>query len=142
VDTGEGMGQVLPVIALLSLAAYGSMGNYPTFAFEHPELHIHPDAHVHLANKFCETIKSEFSPRIVVETHSENLLLGVQLAIAEGKISPDDVAVHWVQDSLEGATIDIVKFDAKARPIADKWPVDVFAENTKLARLLFEKRRG
>lgn len=140
-DTGEGMGQVLPVVGLLTLAKYGHFGPSPIISLEHPELHLHPDAHVHLANLFCDTVTSDSAPRILVETHSENLLLGIQLAIAEGLIKPSDVAVHWVRGTAEGAIVELVELDEKARPLTDNWPVDVFRTNSKLARGLFEKRR-
>lgn len=141
VDTGEGMGQVLPIIGLLTLASNGDLGSSPTLAFEHPELHIHPDAHAHLANKFCDTVTSNHSPRVLIETHSENFLLGVQLAIIQGKISPDDVIVHWVKDAPTGAEIQSVEFDDNARPKGNTWPVNVFQETAKLARTLFDARR-
>lgn len=141
-DTGEGMGQVLPVVGLLTLAKYGNFGSSPIISLEHPELHIHPDAHVHLANLFCDAAASDSAPKMLVETHSENLLLGIQLAIADGLIKPSDVAVHWVQGTAEGAVIEFVEFDEKSRPIKNNWPVDVFRKNSKLARGLFEKRRS
>jgi predicted ATPase len=140
-DTGEGMGQVLPVVGLLTLAKYGNFGSSPIISLEHPELHIHPDAHVHLANLFCDAAVSNSAPRILVETHSENLLLGIQLAIANKRIKPSDVAVHWVRGTAEGAIVELVEFDDEARPLENNWPVDVFRTNSKLARELFEKRR-
>ncbi|MDD7909287.1 AAA family ATPase [Pseudovibrio exalbescens] len=142
VDTGEGMGQVLPVVSLLKLAKAGFLGTAPTFAFEHPELHIHPDAHSHLANLFCETVTSNPKPRILVETHSENLLLGVQIAIAQGKMDPADVALHWIRGGENGAQPELIEFDKLARPIEDNWPIDIFRKNTELARKLFEERKG
>lgn len=141
-DTGEGMGQVLPVVGLLTLAKYGKFGASPIISLEHPELHIHPDAHAHLANLFCDAAASNSAPKILIETHSENLLLGIQLAIAEGHIKPSDVAVHWVRGTVEGAVVELVEFDEKARPCKDNWPVEVFRTNSKLARGLFEKRRS
>ncbi len=142
IDTGEGMGQVLPVVGLLTLAKNGVIGSAPVISLEHPELHLHPDAHVHLANLFCGAVNSEPKPQVLVETHSENLLLGVQLAIAEKRIKPGDVAVHWVRGTNEGAIVELIEFDEKARPIHDNWPIDVFRTNSKLARGLFEKRKA
>lgn len=142
IDTGEGMGQVLPVVGLVTLARHGMLGAYPTISLEHPELHIHPDAHIHLADLFCEAVLSDPAPRILVETHSENLLLGVQLAIAEGRIKPTDVAIHWVRGTSSGSVVEHIEFDLQARPVNDDWPVDVFRSNTKLARELYEQRKA
>ncbi len=141
VDTGEGMGRVLPVIGLLTLAKHRCLGQNPVISLEHPELHIHPDAHVHLANIVAEVAASDAAPKILVETHSENLLLGMQLAIAEKRISPNDVAVHWVRGTEQSAVIDLIEFDGDARPVEDNWPIDVFRTNSKLARGLFQMRK-
>ena len=140
VDTGEGMGQVLPVVSLLTLAQHDVLEGQPVISLEHPELHIHPDAHAYLAELFCQVITSNPSCRILVETHSENLLLGLQLAIAEGRIKPSDVAVHWVRGTEIGAAVDLVTFDELARPSEDNWPVDVYRQSFKLALDIFEKR--
>lgn len=142
VDTGEGMGQVLPVVSLLTLAKHNALGGDPVISLEHPELHIHPDAHSHLADLFCEVVTSNKSSRILVETHSENLLLGLQLAIAEGRVEPADVAVHWVRGTEKGAVVELVEFDDQARPSKNNWPIDVYRTNSKLARNLLEMRKA
>lgn len=141
IDTGEGMGQVLPVVSLLTLAQHNLLGDRPVISLEHPELHIHPDAHAHLADLFCQVITRNQSCSILVETHSENLLLGLQLAIVGGRIKPSDVAVHWVRGTENGAEVDLVEFDESARPSKNNWPVDVYRRNSKLARQLFEERK-
>jgi len=142
VDTGEGMGQVLPVVSLLTLAKHSALGENPVISLEHPELHIHPDAHSHLADLFCQVVASNKSSRILVETHSENLLLGLQLAIADGRVEPNDVAVHWVRGTEKGAVVELVEFDDQARPSKNNWPVNVYRTNSKLARKLLELRKA
>lgn len=141
IDTGEGMGQVLPVISLLTLAQHGALGSDPVISLEHPELHIHPDAHAHLADLFCQVISRNKNCSILVETHSENLLLGLQLAIARGEISPNELAIHWIRGSETGSIVDLVELDESARPIENNWPIDVYRKNTKIARELFETRK-
>jgi AAA domain, putative AbiEii toxin, Type IV TA system len=140
-DTGEGMGQVLPVVSVLTLAQHDVLGPNPVISLEHPELHIHPDAHAHLANLFCKVINENPECKILVETHSENLLLGVQLAIARGELEPSDVAVHWIRGTERGAFVELVEFDEGARPSKNNWPIDVYSKNSKLARELFETRK-
>lgn len=140
-DTGEGMGQVLPVIALLALASENQLGSQPTLAFEHPELHIHPDAHVHLAFEFCDAVQSLAKPTIIIESHSENILLGIQLAITEGRISPRDVSLNWVSETNDGTILENIPLDDQARPVNGAWPSKVFQENIELAKTLMKKRR-
>ncbi len=140
-DTGEGMAQVLPVIVLGALARQGRLGDAPILLIEHPELHLHPKVHADLAGFFCELVQEARSTTTVIETHSENLLLRVQLGIARGEIAPSDVIVHWVRGLPEGpAVVDSVTFDSLARPLGD-WPPGVFSSDIKQARELVALRR-
>jgi hypothetical protein len=103
VDTGEGMAQVLPVLVLGVQALQGELGRESVLAIEHPELHLHPAAQRDLASFFCELAHKAGAPRVVVETHSENLLLRVQLAIARGEVPPERVLVYWVRELDDGS---------------------------------------
>jgi hypothetical protein len=137
-DTGEGMTQVLPVITLGALALLGKLGANPILALEQPELHLHPRAHEHVA-RFLVEVASKAT--VVVETHAENLLLAVQLAIASGQIAASNVIVHWVRSTEEGPSyVETIRFDSDARP--SQWPPDVFAEDQILKRKILELRHG
>jgi AAA ATPase domain len=144
VDTGEGMGQVLPVIGLLALAKHHQLGKAPILAIEHPELHLHPSAHAALAELFCSVAAEKQRPAtIIVETHSESFLLSVQLAIVNQKLASDKVAVYWVRQSDDGAAlIDRIEFDDFGRPKGDNWPPGVFSENVEQSRNLLLARRA
>lgn len=140
-DTGEGLAQVLPVVTMLCMAESGALGKEPVLVLEHPELHLHPRAHEHLAELLMETAKTVPGGSIVVETHSPSLLLRIQLAVAQEEIAPDLVSVHWVRATGEGSsTLDNVVLDAHGVPHG--WPPDVFAEDAKLARRLLDVRRA
>jgi predicted ATPase len=142
VDTGEGMAQVLPVIVLGCLATLNRLGPQPLLVVEHPELHLHPAAHAELAAFLCEVARAASKPTVVVETHSENFLLRVQLAIARGETSCDDVIIHWIRGLEDGrSVIDTITFDAAARPQGAGWPPGVFAEDTAQARSLLQVRK-
>lgn len=135
-DTGEGMTQVLPVITLGALAMMGRLGEAPLLAIEQPELHLHPRAHAEVAAHLVAVAQHA---TVVVETHSENFLLEVQLAIAAKRIRPEDVIVHWVRATEEGPSfVESITFDDEARP--STWPPGVFAEDRDLARRLIELR--
>jgi len=141
VDAGEGMGQVLPVIALASMAKLGHLGESPILAIEQPELHLHPRAHAHLAAFFCDIAENQ-SARLLVETHSENILLRVQLAILKGDLSPERVVVYWLRQLDDGASIaERIVFDELARPVGDTWPPGVFSEDVEQLRQIVMERR-
>jgi predicted ATPase len=135
------MAQVLPVLVLGALARHGQLGNRPFVLVEHPELHLHPAIHADLAGFFCELARDLDGPTTVLETHSENVLLRVQLAIARGELDPARVIIHWVRSLPEGpAVVETITFDDMARPQGD-WPPRVFSSDIRQARELLEIRR-
>lgn len=141
-DTGEGMGQVLPVIALAAMAKLGYLGLAPILAFEQPELHLHPRAHADIAEVFCNVAQRK-TARLIVETHSENILLRIQLAILKNELSPECVVVYWLRQFEDGASIaERIEFDELARPAGDTWPPGVFSEDVEqLRQIMLERRR-
>lgn len=140
-DTGEGMGQVLPIVGLLTLAEHSLLGeNVPTLIFEQPELHLHQAVEPALAELLCRVAAAK-KANIIAETHSESLLLSVQLGLIEGRLDPADVAVYWIRQSDEGpATASEITFDELGRPSGGDWPPGVFTHNTKQARELVRRQ--
>jgi hypothetical protein len=140
-DTGEGMAQVLPVAVLGALAKHGALGKSPVVIIEHPELHLHPRAHEEVALFFCR-IAASCDARFVIETHSENFLSRVQLAVLRGEIPAEKVLVHWVWQHEAGAAVDQLTLDALGRFKDGAWPPGVFAEDTELHRQIVKERRA
>lgn len=145
-DSGEGMNQVLPVLCALELASIQSRSRDirapRILALEEPESHLHPHLQRGLVERIAQIASAEDPPRIVLETHSEYILLGVQLAIAKGILKPADVAVYWVRQQDDGRSIaELSTFDELAFP-QGAWPAGVFSEDTELAREIVRARKG
>jgi hypothetical protein len=141
-DTGEGMAQVLPVIVLAALAKHGRLGKNPVLTIEQPELHLHPRAHAEVAAFFCDLARAPEPPRTLIETHSENLLLRIQLEIVRGQLSPDLVVVYWVRQMDDGrSVVERITFDDLGRPENATWPPGVFSEDIEQARAIALERR-
>ncbi|HWN69821.1 MAG TPA: AAA family ATPase, partial [Haliangium sp.] len=141
IDTGEGMVQVLPVLVALELARRQADGGPSILAIEEPESHLHPDLQRALAEHTCAVLRQTPGARVVFETHSEHLLLAIQLQVARGELAPEDVLVYWVRQLDDGQSIaDPVRFDAEARP-QGHWPPDVFTGDDTLAREILRARR-
>ncbi len=139
VDTGEGMVQVLPVLTALALSR--SEGGPSVVACEEPESHLHPALQQALAEEFCTVAANNPRVRLVLETHSEHLLLGVQLQIVRGVLDPDQVLVYWVHQLDNGQSImEPITFDRDARPIDGMLPPGVFSEDTQVAREIIRAR--
>jgi predicted ATPase len=97
-DVGFGVSQVLPVIVALMVAEPEQL-----VYLEQPEIHLHPRAQHKLAKIIADA--AQRGVRVIVETHSSLLLLGVQTLVAENKLSPELVKLHWFQrDMNTGAT--------------------------------------
>ena len=115
-DVGLGVSQVLPVLVALIAAEPGQL-----VYIEQPELHLHPNAQVKLAQVLADAAKR--GVRVVAETHSSLLLLGIQTLVAEGKLSPELVKLHWFSRNEEGITeVDSVDLDEVGR--YGEWSID------------------
>jgi predicted ATPase len=96
-DVGVGVSQTLPVLVALHVAEPGQL-----VYIEQPETHLHPRAQFALAQILAAA--AQRGVRVVVETHSSILLLGVQTLIAEGSLEADKVILHWFQREKDGRT--------------------------------------
>lgn len=106
-DVGFGVSQVLPVVTLLLYVPEGS-----TVILEQPEIHLHPLAQANLADVIIYAARRR-RVQVIVESHSEHLLLRLQRRIAEQELAKDDVALYFC-DAPEGiselATLDLDLF--------------------------------
>lgn len=137
-DTGEGLIQILPVLVALARARQTAAHIPRLLCLEEPESHLHPRLHRALAEQMCRAVAGENPPTVVVETHSENLMLRVQIAIAKGEIAADRVIAYWIRQTEDGRSwADRVTFDSLGQP-SGKWPPMVFAEDLRLAQELFD----
>lgn len=130
-DAGQGMQQVFPVV-VQQLLRRGETRPFMDLV-EQPELHLHAAAQAPLADLFLDTAK-EGVGTVVVETHSENLLLRVRRRIAEG-LAPNLVALYWVDEQPEGySTVRRIHIDSQGE--VDDWPEGVFSEGYEEVKAL------
>lgn len=115
-DVGLGVSQVLPVLVALIAAEPGRL-----VYLEQPELHLHPRAQVALAYVLADAVKR--GVRVVAETHSSLLLLGVQTLVAEGDLSPELVKLHWFSRREDGVT-EVNSADLDETGAYGEWPED------------------
>lgn len=129
-DTGFGASQVLPVI----ISAYAS-GEGATLLYEQPEIHLHPAAQAELGSVLADAVSD--GKRIVIETHSENLILRVLREIADPKrrLCEDDVAFYYTKPTTEGHEVVQLPVDASGRFVS-AWPKGFFAEGFHEAQAL------
>lgn len=96
-DVGIGVSQVLPVLVVAYFAAPGS-----TIILEEPEIHLHPLAQAVLAELFVQ-VSQERKVQFIVETHSEHLFRRMQTLMAREEVTPDSVAMYFVERAAQPA---------------------------------------
>lgn len=116
-DLGYGLSQVLPVITQCSFAPKGS-----TLLFEQPELHLHENAAKKLAYVFQETA-SEKDARIVIETHSKELVYEFLELVKAGTLKTEDLAIYTVQRTAGASEYKRLKleWDGSHLEVDDPW---------------------
>lgn len=129
-NMGEGLSQLLPIIArVLTTPEFGSL------LIEQPELHLHPAAQADLADLFIGGAAKR-NRQVIVETHSEHLLLRLRRRIAEGKLDPAEVAVLYVE--RDGSESSVRSLDLDAAGHFDDWPKGFFDERYREALAIAE----
>ena len=143
-DVGFGIGQAFPVFVEGLRTPVGG-----TFLVQEPEIHLHPDAQLAMGEFLVELALS--GRNVIVETHSENLLLRVRTLIASSKgpnkghgkhLTPDKVSLLHVGKSETGeGRIKRLSLDELGQ--IENWPAGFMEEaaNERL-RLLHEMARA
>lgn len=140
-DGGEGLAQLLPILTARSLGRRSGQFGQRILAIEEPESHLHPELQMLLAEYFCQRTAEQSEPYLVLETHSQHMLLGVQLQVVLGRLDPEKVVIYWVRQTEDGSSvIDRIGLDAMGRPTGDALPPGVFKEDLKVSRLIVEER--
>jgi predicted ATPase len=115
-DVGFGVSQTLPVLVALLVAKPGQL-----VYLEQPEIHLHPRAQFAMAQIVAGAAAR--GVRVVLETHSNLLLLGVQALVAEGKVSHELVKLHWFTRRPDGTTT-VTSADLDETGAFGDWPED------------------
>lgn len=118
-QVGYGVSQLLPVIDVCVHA------KKQIICVEEPELHLHPRLQARLGNLFATAVVRREN-QVIVETHSESILLRLRRLIRGGKLHPDEVAVIYVDNTGEdGASIRRLRLGAQGE-LLDPWPTGFF----------------
>jgi predicted ATPase len=125
-DVGFGVSQVLPIVVEL-LASQERV-----ILIEQPEIHLHPKLQTELGDLLIHaTSETANANQVIVETHSEHLLLRLQRRIREGLIPAEHVAVQYVEAATgdhDGAQIRRLRLDDQGF-FLDPWPGGFFDES-------------
>ena len=115
-DVGFGAGQILPVV-IQSVFAQGTA----LVIIEQPELHLHPRAQAELGSLLAHVVGA--GVRLLIETHSENLILRMRRLMAETTLAlrrgefpkpelrPDILGAYFVDRARGVSTCELIQYD-------------------------------
>lgn len=134
-NIGFGISYVLPIIVSGLIARKGSY-----LIVENPEAHLHPSAQSKIG-RFLSLI-AQAGVKVIVETHSDHFINGVQISCATGEINNEDVTINFFshvepkqQPKLESISIN------KLGELSS-WPKGFFDQTQVDFAQLFNIRRG
>ncbi|UOK36702.1 DUF3696 domain-containing protein [Pseudomonas palleroniana] len=136
-DVGFGFSQVLPIIVQAA-----ALRKDQCMIIEQPELHLHPRAQVAFAQFLVEACRE--GKRFIIETHSEHVLRGLQLAISDNSmnntlgIEKEDLKVYYFP-SEQGANAFEIKINSDGE-LVDGWPAGFFDESYNLTKRIINNK--
>jgi predicted ATPase len=125
-DVGFGVSQVLPALVQAFYCPPHS-----TVWMEQPEIHLHPQLQAELADVFISAVQArengkERQAQLIIESHSEHFLNRLQRRVAEGAISPDDVAVYFCRRIDAATALEPLQLNEYGE--IENWPEDFFGD--------------
>lgn len=121
-NVGFGLSYAFPMLVALLTRARGSI-----IVVDSAEAHLHPRAQSAVGRLLGQMAGAGL--QIFVETHSDHLLNGIRLAVRDGLVKPDDVALHFFGQGGKVGQVTTLALDRNGA-VSD-WPQGFFdqAEN-------------
>jgi len=125
-DVGFGVSQVLPALVQAFYCPPHS-----TVWMEQPEIHLHPQVQAELADVCISAVQArqdsvERQVQLIIESHSEHFLNRLQRRVAEGVLTPDDVAIYFCRRSSDGAELEPLRLNLLGD--IENWPENFFGD--------------
>ena len=136
-QSGRGLSHVLPVVVTALSARRAGAG---VDIIEHPEAELHPAAHADVAELLLENLAGPGRP-LIIETHSEMVLLRARRWVAEGRLPAEDVLVYWIHAEPARGSI-LEKIGIRENGEMATWPDGVFTENYEEILAIRRAARG
>lgn len=135
-NTGFGISYALPIVVAALRADAGGL-----LLVENPEAHLHPAGQSRIGG-FLAQVAAD-GVQIFLETHSDHVLNGIRVAVADGsaELCPEQVAIHFFgAEDDEGPILQSMKLARGGQLSA--WPTGFFDQaQVDLAALASMRRR-
>lgn len=134
-NIGFGISYVLPIIATGLIAAKGSY-----MIVENPEAHLHPSAQSKIG-RFLSMV-AQSGVNVIVETHSDHVINGIQIASAKKEIDNNSVVINFFSQTEDNPQPMIENISINEKGELSKWPRGFFDQTQIDFAELFKIRKG
>jgi len=135
-NIGFGISYVLPILVTGLIAEKGSF-----MVVENPEAHLHPSAQSRIGT-FLSIIATS-GVKVIVETHSDHVLNGIQLSVASRPEMADDVTINYFSNNPHIDQPEIVSISLNEKGELNLWPEGFFDQSQRdYASLLRVRKDG
>ncbi|MEY8870272.1 DUF3696 domain-containing protein [Meridianimaribacter flavus] len=134
-NIGFGISYVLPIIVTGLIAEEDSY-----FIIENPEAHLHPYAQSKIG-EFLSIIAMS-GVKVVVETHSDHVLNGIQIAVVKKLINSTDVTINYFSNNPDFEQPEVIPISINKRGELGAWPKGFFDQSQRDYAELFKIRKG
>ncbi len=134
-NVGFGVSYVLPLIVTGLIAEKGTM-----MIVENPEAHLHPSAQTCIAEYLAKVAQA--GVYVIVETHSDHFINGIQLAVAEKRLEQGKVIINFVNQNSETHRPEIKSITLSEKAELSEWPDGFFNQTQKNFARLFNLRKN
>jgi predicted ATPase len=133
-NVGFGISYILPIIVSALSAEKGAF-----LIVENPEAHLHPAAQSKISQFLARMADCGLS--VIVETHSDHVLSGIQIAVASGRVKSTDVTINYFED-VGGPQPSISEIEIKDNGSLSAWPKGFFDQSQRDLATLTRLRKG
>ncbi len=134
-NIGFGLTYTLPIIVALLSAKPGDL-----LIIENPEAHVHPRGQFELARLMARAAHG--GVQIIVETHSDHVLNGIRVEVAEGDLRPDELRTHWFAQAAGSREPEIISPNIDSNGCFDAWPEGFFDQWENALDMLLQRGGG
>ena len=131
-DTGFGIQQSLPIV----VAACKQYDNPTLVIIEEPETHLNPSAHAAMGELLAKEAVKDENKAILVETHSQNLMMRLRTLIAKGDLKRENVALYYVDYDKATFKSNLSEVTIKDNGEVENWPDHMFKDTLNEALAL------
>lgn len=134
-NVGFGISYVLPILVTGLIAKVGSY-----MIVENPEAHLHPSAQTQIG--WFLAMVANAGVNVIVETHSDHILNGLQLAVANKSIQHDLVTINYFSYIAGENQPNVLPIMLSETGELSEWPNGFFDQTQIDFAELFNLRKG